>query len=61
MVKIRMDVLGVLPEAHNRTLLADVTLGLMLRRLRSCHSMQDRKPNHGLGLQAHPVHKLPRL
>lgn len=50
-----------LPEANNRTLLADVTLGLMFRSLRSSHSVQDRKPNHRLGLQTHPINKLPGL
>lgn len=50
-----------LPEAHNRTLLADIALGLMLCSLRCCHSVQDRKPNHGLRLQVHPVNKLSRV
>lgn len=48
-----------LPEADNGTLLADVTLGLVFGRLRRRHSVQDRQPDHWLGLQAHPIHKLP--
>lgn len=51
----------VLPEANDRTLLADVALGLVFGRLCSSHSVQDRKPNHRLGLQMHPVNKLSRL
>lgn len=51
----------VLPEANNRTLLADVTLGLMFGRLCSSHSVQDGEPNHRLGLQTHPIDKLPGL
>lgn len=50
-----------LPEANNGTLLADVTLGLVFCSLRSSHSVQDRKPNHRLGFQTHPINKLPGL
>lgn len=50
-----------LPEANNRTLLADVTLGLMFCCLCCSHSVQNREPNHRLGLQAHPIHKLSRV
>ncbi|TNN68467.1 hypothetical protein EYF80_021252 [Liparis tanakae] len=42
-------------------LVYDVTLGLMFGRLRSSHSVQDGKPDHGLGFQTHPINKLPRL
>lgn len=38
-----------LPEADDWTLLADVTLGLMLGSLRSSYSVQDGQPHHGLG------------
>lgn len=51
----------VLPEANDRTLFADVALGLVFGRLCSSHSVQDREPNHRLGLQMHPVNKLSGL
>lgn len=44
-----------IPESNDRTLLADVALGLMLGSLRSGHSVQHGQPHHGLGLQSHPV------
>lgn len=49
------------PEADDGTLLADVALSLVLGRLRRRHSVQNREPNHRLGLQTHPVDKLPWL
>ena len=49
------------PEAHDGTLLADVALGLVLGRLGGGHAVQHGQPHHGLGLHAHPVHKLPGL
>lgn len=43
------------PEAYDWTFLADVALGLVFGGLCSSDAMKDRKPHHGLRLQAHPV------
>lgn len=53
--------LAGLPEALDGTLFADVAFGLMLGRLRSSHTVEDRQPNHGLGLQAHPLQEVRHL
>ncbi|KAG7225744.1 hypothetical protein INR49_014395, partial [Caranx melampygus] len=49
------------PEALDRTLFANVAFGLVLGRLRSGHTVEDRQPNHRLGLQAHPLQEVRHL
>ena len=60
-VSVSVSVCMHSPEAHDGTLLADVALGLVLGRLGGGHAVQHGQPHHGLGLHAHPVHKLPGL
>lgn len=55
------SILTCLPEALNRTLFADVAFGLVLCRLCSSHAVEDRQPNHRLGLQAHPLQEVRHL
>ena len=50
-----------LPEALDGTLFADVTFGLVLGRLCGSHTVEDRQPNHGLRLQAHPLQEVRHL
>lgn len=50
-----------LPEALDGTLFADVTFGLVLGGLCGSHTVEDRQPNHGLGLQAHPLQEVRHL
>lgn len=50
--------MSCLPEALDGTLFADVTFGLVLGRLCSSHAVEDRQPNHRLGLQAHPLQEV---
>lgn len=49
------------PEAHNGELFTDIAFGLVFGRFCRRHSVQDRKPNHRLRLQPHPINKLPWL
>lgn len=49
------------PEAHNRELFTDIALGLVFGRFCCRHSVQNRKPDHRLRLQPHPINKLTRL
>ncbi len=49
------------PEAHNGELFTDIALGLVFGRFCCRHSVQNRKPDHRLRLQPHPINKLPRL
>ena len=53
--------LAYLPEALDGTLFADVAFGLVLCRLCSSHPVEDRQPNHRLGLQAHPLQEVRHL
>lgn len=49
------------PEALDGTLFANVAFGLVLGRLCSGHTVEDRQPNHRLGLQAHPLQEVRHL
>lgn len=49
------------PEAPDGALFADVALGLVLGRLCSSHTVENRKPNHRLGLQARPLQEVRHL
>lgn len=52
---VRLFCRSPIPESNDWTLLADVTLGLVLGSFRSSHSVQNGQPHHRLGFQAHPV------
>lgn len=58
---VYLSTLAYPPEALDGTLFADVTLGLVLGRLCSRHTVEDRQPNHRLGLQAHPLQEVRHL
>lgn len=49
------------PKALDGTLFADVAFGLVLGGFCSSHSMEDRKPNHRLRLEAHPLQEVRHL
>lgn len=57
----RTCLLASLPEALDGTLFADVAFGLVLCRLCSSHAVEDRQPNHRLGLQTHPLQEVRHL
>ncbi len=56
-----LPTLACLPEALDGTLFADIAFGLVLGRLCSSHTVEDRQPNHRLGLQAHPLQEVRHL
>lgn len=58
---VHLPTLACLPEALDGTLFADVAFGLVLGWLCSSHTVEDRQPNHRLGLQAHPLQEVRHL
>ena len=58
---VSLPALACLPETLDGTLFADVTFGLVLCWLCSSHTVEDRQPNHRLGLQAHPLQEVRHL
>ena len=50
-----------LPEALDGKLFADVAFSLVLGGLGGSDAVEDRKPHHRLGLQAHPLQEVRHL
>ena len=60
-MNVSLPTLAYRPEALDGTLFAYIAFGLVLGRLCSSHTVEDRKPNHRLGFEAHPLQEMRHL